>query len=215
MDNNKKRLMDDALDLMNELDEGLLQLKANPRAIASIERVFRTMHNIKGGANLFGFENIRELAHHLESLYDLARQGKMQVSDWLISSTLHAFDKVRDILKEQDTTTIADAEELKDHIKMAIAFLKSAKTESMKVAQASVQPISNKDQLATFFFRISPTVDMTIDGNHSLVFISQDIEPVDASGMFSYNKSGDDISHWHVHISTTIHKKYIETYFLL
>ena len=78
---------------------------------------------------MFGFENIGELAHHLETLYDLVRQGKMQVSDGLISVTLHAFDKVRDLLKEKDAIKIANAEELKDHLKIAIEFLKSAETE--------------------------------------------------------------------------------------
>src|SRR6478609_5658938 len=88
MDSNQKRFIEDALDLLNELDEGLLQLEANPQASAPLEQVFRTMHTIKGGANMFGFENIGELAHHLETLYDLVRQGKTQVNDGLISITL-------------------------------------------------------------------------------------------------------------------------------
>ena len=214
MDNNQKRFVEDALDLLNELDEGLLQLEANPQATAPLEQVFRTMHTIKGGANMFGFENIGELAHHLETLYDLVRQGNMQVSDGLISITLHAFDKVRDLLKEKDATKIANAEELKDHLKMAIAFLKSAETESMKVAQASVQPISKKDQLATFFFRISPTVNMTIDGNHPLVFIIQDLEAVGTARTFCYKKSDGNIAHWDVYLSTTTAQAEIESYFL-
>src|SRR5918993_2604577 len=128
MDSNQKRFVEDALDLLNELDEGLLQLEANPQATAPLEQVFRTMHTIKGGANMFGFENIGELAHHLETLYDLVRQGKMQVTDGLISITLHAFDKVRDLLKEKDASTIIHAESLKDHLKIIAAFLKDEET---------------------------------------------------------------------------------------
>src|SRR3954471_7973138 len=130
MDSNQKRFVEDALDLLNELDEGLLQLEANPQASAPLEQVFRTMHTIKGGANMFGFENIGELAHQLETLYDLVRQGKTQVNDGLISITLHAFDKVRDLLKEKDAAKIANAENLKEHLNIAIAFLKSADVES-------------------------------------------------------------------------------------
>jgi two-component system chemotaxis sensor kinase CheA len=172
------------------------------------------MHTIKGGANMFGFENIGELAHHLETLYDLVRQGKMQVSDGLISITLHAFDKVRDLLKEKDGARIANAEELKDHLKITIEFLKSAETESMKVAQASVQPISKKDQLATFFIRISPTMNMTIDGNHPLVFIVQDLEALGTGRTFHYKKPDGNIAHWDVFLSTTTSQEEIETYFL-
>jgi two-component system, chemotaxis family, sensor kinase CheA len=214
MDNNQKRFVEDALDLLNELDEGLLQLEANPQATAPLEQVFRTMHTVKGGANMFGFENIGELAHHLETLYDLVRQGKIQVSDGLISITLHAFDKVRDLLKEKEAAKIANAEELKDHLKIAIEFLRSAETESMKVAQASVQPISKKDELATFFIRISPTVNMTIDGNHPLVFIIQDLEALGTAKTYYYKKSDGNIAHWDVFLSTTTALAEVETYFL-
>ncbi|HEX6889475.1 MAG TPA: chemotaxis protein CheA [Chryseolinea sp.] len=214
MDNNQKRFVEDALDLLNELDEGLLQLEANPQATAPLEQVFRTMHTIKGGANMFGFENIGELAHHLETLYDLVRQGKIQVSDGLISITLHAFDKVRDLLKEKDAARIANAEELKDHLKITIEFLKSAETESMKVAQASIQPISKKDQLATFFIRISPTVNMTTDGNHPLVFIIQDLEALGTAKTYCYKKTDGNIAHWDVFLSTTTALAEVETYFL-
>src|SRR6186713_1339598 len=130
MDNNQKRFVEDALDLLNELDEGLLQLEANPQATAPLEQVFRTMHTIKGGANMFGFENIGELAHQLETLYDMVRQGKMHISDGLISLTLHAFDKVRDLLKEKDVAKINDAEVLKDLLNAAVNFLKAAALES-------------------------------------------------------------------------------------
>ena len=102
MDINQKRFVDDTLDLLNELDEGLMQLESNPHATAPLEQVFRTMHTIKGGANMFGFENIGELSYRLENIFDLVRQGKLHITDSLISITLRAFDKVRDLLKEND-----------------------------------------------------------------------------------------------------------------
>src|SRR5689334_24433748 len=106
MDSNQKRFVEDALDLLNELDEGLLQLEANPQARAPLEQVFRTMHTIKGGANMFGFDTIGQLSHHYETLFDLVRQEKLQVTDSMISITLQAFDKVRDLLKEKDDEKI-------------------------------------------------------------------------------------------------------------
>src|SRR4051812_24281663 len=126
MDNNQKRFAEDALDLLNELDEGLLQLEANPQAKAPLEQVFRTMHTIKGGANMFGFENIGALAHQLETVYDLVRQGKMLINDGLISITLHAFDKVRDVLKEKDAATIANADAIADHLKIVTDFVRNS-----------------------------------------------------------------------------------------
>jgi two-component system chemotaxis sensor kinase CheA len=213
MDNNQKRFVEDALDLLNELDEGLLQLEANPLAKAPLEQVFRTMHTIKGGANMFGFESIGELAHHLETLYDLVRQGKIQISDGLISITLHAFDKVRDLLKEKDAAKIANAENLKEHLNIALAFLKSAESQSAN-SLIDDHNVILKDELATFFIRVTPTIAITTDGNHPLVFIIQDIEALGTCKCFCYKKEDGTVAHFDVFLSTTTSNEEIESYFM-
>ncbi|MBL7857086.1 MAG: chemotaxis protein CheA [Cyclobacteriaceae bacterium] len=215
MDSNQKRFVEDALDLLNELDEGLLQLEANPHASAPLEQVFRTMHTIKGGANMFGFEKIGELAHQLETLYDLVRQGKMQVSDGLISITLHAFDKVRDLFKEKDAAKINNAEALSDHLKSAIEFLKAAESEMVSTGKtSSAASAVNKDELATFFIRVSPTISLTVDGNHPLVFIVLDLEALGTARTFCYKNEKGDVAHWDIFLSTTTSQAEIESYFL-
>jgi two-component system chemotaxis sensor kinase CheA len=213
MDSNQKRFVEDALDLLNELDEGLLQLEANPQAKAPLEQVFRTMHTIKGGANMFGFDSIGQLAHQLETLYDLVRQGKMQVSDGLISITLHAFDKVRDLLKEKDAAKIANAESLKDHLQIAISFLKSAESQSAN-SNADQNSMVIKDELATFFLRVTPSIAITTDGNHPLVFILQDLEGLGTCKTYCYKKENNEISHWDLFLSTTTSAEEIESYFI-
>jgi two-component system, chemotaxis family, sensor kinase CheA len=213
MDNNQKRFVEDALDLLNELDEGLLQLEANPQASAPLEQVFRTMHTIKGGANMFGFNNIGELAHHLETLYDLVRQGKMQVTDGLISITLQAFDKVRDLLKEKDASKIADREGLKEHLGLTIAFLRSAQS-TLAGSPDESNLNSNKDELATFLIQVFPTGNITTDGNHPLVFIVQDLEALGTARAFCYKKENGEVSQWDIYLSTTSRQDELESYFL-
>jgi two-component system chemotaxis sensor kinase CheA len=210
MDNNQKRFVEDALDLLNELDEGLLQLEANPLASAPLEQVFRTMHTIKGGANMFGFENIGELAHHLETLFDLVRQGKIQVSDGLISITLHAFDKVRDLFKEKDAARIANASELNDHLRIAIEFLKQAEAQSGSVGPNAIK----KDELATFFIRVTPSLNITLDGTHPLIFIIQDLEALGTAKTFCYQGADHGILHWDLFLSTTFAQAELESYFI-
>src|SRR3954469_12992591 len=197
MDNNQKRFVEDALDLLNELDEGLMQLEANPQASSPLEQVFRTMHTIKGGANMFGFESIGALAHHLETLYDLVRQGKMQVSDGLISITLHAFDKVRDLLKEKTVEKINNAEALAENIQTAKDFLKAIEGETGNVHTSSV---GKKDELATFYLHVSPTINITAEGTHPLVFIIQDIAALGTSRVKLTKKETGEVLHWEVFV---------------
>ena len=195
------------------LDEGLMQLESNPQATAPLEQVFRTMHTIKGGANMFGFENIGELAHHVETLYDLVRQGKMQISDGLISLTLHAFDKVRDLLKEKDVAKINDAEILKEHLKTAVNFLKAAELESSGDTSQTSNAI-HKDELATFFICISPTISITEDGNHPLVFIVQDIAALGTSKVIFNKKESGEVKQWEIFVTTTTPQSELESYFI-
>jgi two-component system, chemotaxis family, sensor kinase CheA len=214
MDNNQKRFVEDALDLLNELDEGLLQLEANPEASAPLEQVFRTMHTIKGGANMFGFESIGSLAHHLETLYDLVRQGRMRVTDGLISITLHAFDKVRDLLQEKDASKIANADSLKDHLHIAIQFLENAEPNSSNLATESFASIGGKDALGTFVISIKPTIAITVDGNHPLIYIIQDLEALGTARTFCYQKESGEVEQWDVFLSTTSPQGEIESFFI-
>lgn len=214
MDNKQKSFVTDALDLLTELDEVLLRLATYPDVNALLEQAFRTIHTITGGCNMFGFEGVGDVARQLEKLYSLVRQGKVQVSDELISITLHVLDEMRDLLREGSTENINDVEELRDYIKITAEFLKSAETKSIKVARPAVQPISTTDELATFFIRITPTANMTTDGIHPLIFIIQDLEVLGTAKTFYYKKSDGTIAHWDVYLSTTTSQYEIETHFL-
>lgn len=214
MDSNQKRFVEDALDLLNELDEGLLQLEANAHAKAPLEQVFRTMHTIKGGANMFGFDNIGELAHYLETLFDLVRQGKTQVSDKLISITLQAFDKVRDLLKEKTFEAITRKDALHDHL-MAVHAFHQAINATLTGADL-VTPAGNlkKDELVTFFVNVTPLINMTEDGNHPLVFIVQDIAALGTSSVKVTKKQSLEIAQWEIFLSTTTSQAELESYFI-
>ncbi|MEJ1237163.1 chemotaxis protein CheA [Chryseolinea sp. T2] len=214
MDSHQQRFVEDALDLLNELDDGLMQLEANPQATSPLEQVFRTMHTIKGGANMFGFDLIGELTHQLETLYDLVRQGKTQITDGLISITLHAFDKVRDLLKEKEVEKINSSEELRDHLKIAANFLKNVEATSTVDVLSPASGKIQKDEVVTFFVRVEPGISMTADGTHPLVFIIKDLEALGTARTFFYGKDNGDVAHWDIFLSTTSAQSEIESYFI-
>jgi two-component system, chemotaxis family, sensor kinase CheA len=116
----------EVLDLLNELDEGLLQLRINPLSNAPLEQVFRIMHTIKGSAGMFGLQNIGSMAHELETIYYYVGQKKMQINEELIDLTLQAFDMVRDLLIESDPIKMADPSALLDYQHRAHRYLAAA-----------------------------------------------------------------------------------------
>ena len=128
-------------------------------------------------------------------------------------ATHTAFDKVRDLLKEKDASKINNADALKDHLKSAIEFLKAEET---KFANTIGSPTTNikKDELATFFIRVTPTISITADGTHPLVFIILDLEALGTAQTLFYKKENGEVAHWDIFLSTTTAQAEIESYFL-
>lgn len=57
--------------------------------------IFRDAHSIKGLAGMFGFDDIAELSHHLESLLDHLRLGKLPLNTILVDCL---FDSLGDLI---------------------------------------------------------------------------------------------------------------------
>lgn len=64
-----------------ELGEGIEDGEVNPDLVNGI---FRDAHSIKGLSGMFGFNDIAELAHHLETLLDNLRLGKVTLNGILL-----------------------------------------------------------------------------------------------------------------------------------
>ena len=80
MDNFRKKFIEEATEHINELEKALLELERDPENKELVEKVFRVMHSLKGGGAMFGFDKISEFTHHLETIYDLVRNGQMYIS---------------------------------------------------------------------------------------------------------------------------------------
>lgn len=212
MDDNQKQFIEDMLDLLNQLDEGLMQLEANPLASAPLEQVFRIMHTIKGAANMFGFVQVGELAHHLETLFDMVREGHLQVSDELIGITLSAFDRVRDLFQKKTLDELTNPEALKAHLAKVKLFMDE--NEEVSSARNFIPGLSAKEALATYLIKVSPRIEITSDGNHPILYIVKDIEALGMCKTALHCKEGQTIAHWYLILSTTSSKKEIESYFL-
>jgi two-component system, chemotaxis family, sensor kinase CheA len=72
-----------------------------------IHRVFRAVHSVKGVAGFLGFENINRLSHTMESVLDLVRKGRLQMSGELATELLGATDLLRNLIEHvQESNTI-------------------------------------------------------------------------------------------------------------
>ncbi len=102
MDSNQQVFVNEATELLQELEESLLELETVPDSAELIARVFRAMHTIKGSGSMFGFDNIAALVHSIETAYDMVRNNVICVTKPMLDYSLKACDIIREMLSDPE-----------------------------------------------------------------------------------------------------------------
>ena len=77
---------------LSGIEAQLLALEQNPGDPEPIHSIFRGFHTIKGVAGFLEFTAIQEVAHEVETLLDLARNGRLAVTPPVIDAVLAGAD---------------------------------------------------------------------------------------------------------------------------
>src|SRR5580698_1355196 len=70
----------------------LLTLDQDPANSEAIHAIFRGFHTIKGMAGFLDLDAVREVAHEVETVLDLARNGKLAITSTVIDRILESKD---------------------------------------------------------------------------------------------------------------------------
>ncbi len=93
---------------LDAMESGLLNLDANADR-ETINTIFRAAHSIKGGAATFGFEDIANFTHDVETLLDEMRNGTRSMSSAAQQLLLQSVDCIREMIKAAQAGASADA----------------------------------------------------------------------------------------------------------
>lgn len=182
MEQFREKFVDEANDLINELEKVLLDLEANPREMPIIEKVFRIMHSLKGGSAMFGFVKMDKFTHFLESIYDLIRNQKLQVNQQILDLTLASVDHLRSLLVEQseeDTSNKATHEKLMAMIHSIIENANAAKPDNITV----VKDVQREETIKTYYISFKPNEDIFKFGTNPL-FLLDDLSQLGEHKIF-------------------------------
>lgn len=83
------------LDLMEQM---LLNLNLETADDEELNGIFRCAHSVKGGAATFGFSDVAELTHQMESLLDRLRRHELQPNSAMVDVLLESADTSRSLL---------------------------------------------------------------------------------------------------------------------
>ena len=84
----------EADELLGEIEAVILLIEENPEDDDAINRLFRSVHTLKGSGGMFGLTEIANFSHSLESVLDKVRAKKLPISRELIDLTLSYRDQV-------------------------------------------------------------------------------------------------------------------------
>ena len=85
---------------LDHIEHGVLVLEHQPADTETLNTVFRAFHTFKGGAGFLNLIPINRLAHALESLLELARQGRLTINAPVIELILRGRDVLKQFLDE-------------------------------------------------------------------------------------------------------------------
>ncbi len=144
----------EAQELLVQMEDGLMALEHDPDP-ESINALFRAAHTIKGSAGLFGLEGIVRFTHHLESVLDAMRAGKIGVSEPLVALLLKSRDQLAELVEEAASTGnsvggSAQEQQLVQALEATLGDVTSSSSAAAPAASAAVtqaESAASTDQL--------------------------------------------------------------------
>ena len=89
---------EEAAENLDQMEQMLLALDVNAPDDEELNGIFRCAHSIKGGSATFGFADVAELTHKMESLLDRLRRHELQLTPPMIDALLESADVSRSLL---------------------------------------------------------------------------------------------------------------------
>ena len=115
----------EARELLEQLEEGLLDLEQNPANDDLINSTFRALHTIKGSGAMFGFTAVAAFVHEFETAFDQVRKGQTPATPELIAVALDAKDHIHKLIEQPDTRQ-AGGEAILEALRIVIAAAHAA-----------------------------------------------------------------------------------------
>ena len=83
---------------LDQMEQMLLDLDLSSANDEELNGIFRCAHSIKGGSATFGFSDVAELTHQMESLLDRLRRHELQPIPQMVDVLLESADASRSLL---------------------------------------------------------------------------------------------------------------------
>jgi two-component system chemotaxis sensor kinase CheA len=105
---------EEAAENLASMENMLLSIDVTEPVEEDLHAIFRAAHSIKGGAATFGFQDVAELTHELETLLDKVRKHEMAISTTIVDTLLEAGDVLKAQLADHQNGNTAMARDISE-----------------------------------------------------------------------------------------------------
>jgi two-component system chemotaxis sensor kinase CheA len=103
-DNEDQELLDGFLtettELLEKLDDDLVALEKAPGEKELLNRIFRSIHTVKGASSFLGFDLLVRVTHRTEDVLNRLRKGELFVTPEIMDVILEAIDMVKILVSD-------------------------------------------------------------------------------------------------------------------
>lgn len=153
----------EAEEILESLDQELIELENDPSDKDLLNKIFRGMHTLKGGAGFLGLDSIIELAHKIETVFDKLRNDEMSLDSDKMDIILEGIDELKNsIYSLKENHEIPDVSEIKPILKKLDDLLEGkiekkepvnieASKETFEDLSADINEENNKEDVEIIF----------------------------------------------------------------
>jgi two-component system chemotaxis sensor kinase CheA len=208
MDHIKAVFIEEATELLADLEKSLLVLEQAVDQQA-VEQVFRVMHTLKGNSAMFGFDHMGEITHHLESIYDGIRKGKLSASEEIIGVTLSTVDHLRSLLNDP---ILAEPQTRTRHSQLIAQICSlSAKADQKVGAQPQVTEVEKVADLYDTYYILFRPEPQVLERGANLLFLLDELHQLGPCLVHAHTRQVPELQelkidqcyiHWDAYLST-------------
>lgn len=108
--------IDETTEHLQSLNEQLLILEKEPDNTDTINEIFRAAHSLKGMAGTMGYKRMQRLTHDMENVFSEIRNGKMNVTAYLVDTLFQGLDALESYLSNIQETADEGTDDHQDII---------------------------------------------------------------------------------------------------
>ena len=120
-------------ELLEKLDDDLVTLEKSPEDAELMNRIFRSIHTVKGASSFLGFDQLVKVTHKTEDVLNRLRKGELILSSEIMDVILEAVDLVKALVGDIKAGEIVERE-LDSTVAKLMPYLSESATEATVLA---------------------------------------------------------------------------------